>query len=154
MNLSEPFWLRRTHTILLGGHGAALLFLANIFSTKTNTLEVIRENINLFCPFALGLLFLFFSAQRGVKLDTYKALLENRDKLEDKIFELENNNRITKANRLRNDLNFVKEKIKHLSKAIKRTPWISKYCLNFSAFLFLIGILMISVGDKLPNLWT
>ena len=83
MEQSENFWLKRTHTILLAGHGAALLLLSNIFSNDDDSLTTVRENIILFVPFIMGIGFLTWTAFRGITLDTYRSILVLRDTLED-----------------------------------------------------------------------
>ena len=143
----EPFWLKRTHTILLAGHGAALVLLANIFSNEDDSLVALRENIVLFIPFILGVGFLTWTAFRGIKLDTYKSALNLRDTLEES--KVSNEGKQIKLNRLQTDIEFIEREIADLSTKVKSKTWASRYSLYCSAFSFCLGIVLIGFGNHI-----
>lgn len=147
MEKSETFWLKRTHTILLAGHGAALLLLTNIFSNESDSLTTVRENIILFFPFIIGVAFLTWTAFRGITLDTYRSILILRDTLEDAKSSNENNP--NKLSRIEADIKFTEDRIRDLSIKVKSKPWASRFSLYCSAISFCVGIILIGFGDKI-----
>ena len=146
MKFSEPFWLKRTHTILLSGHGGALIMLCTALSDDSGTLNGIRDNIFIFVPFVFGLIALIWTGFRGITLDTYRTSIDIRSQLEDELKSapLEG----TKRDRILADIQFIESKIKDLNKKIKKRPWTSRFSLWVSGLMFILGIVMIGFGDK------
>lgn len=147
MEQSEAFWLKRTHTILLAGHGAALLLLANIFSNEDDSLATVRENVVLFLPFIIGIGFLTWTAFRGIRLDTYRSALKLRDSLEES--KKTNMDDTKKISRIDTDITFIEDKINELSRIVKSKPWASRLSLYCSAFSFCFGIILIGFGNHI-----
>jgi len=144
MGQSEAFWLKRTHTILLAGHGAALLLLSNIFSNEDDSLATLRENVILFFPFIIGIGFLTWTAFRGITLDIYRSALALRDSLENS--RSKHSNDPVRHSRVQTDIEFVEEKISKLSIKVKSKPWASRFSLYCSAISFCLGVVLIGFG--------
>lgn len=138
---SSDYWVKKNHTLLVSGHVAMVLFIGNLFSKSETPLSALRSNLDYFVPFLLGLLFLLITGLRGMKLDTYRSLLNLQSELKKP---LGNEGLSENASP---DLVFVQKQISQMSKSIKRFRWVTPFSLYLSALFLILGILMLAFGD-------
>lgn len=148
MNFGEPFWLKRTHTVLLSGHGGALVMLTTALSTE-GSIDGIRENLWLFIPFLAGLVCLLWTGFRGISLDTYRTSLRTRDELETKLSKT-THEKVTA--RLQADIDFLDGQISKLGKQIKKRPLSSRMSLWMSSAFFVLGVIAVGMGNKIAEM--
>jgi len=139
--LQSDYWVKKNHTLLVSGHVAMILFIGNLFSKSEMPLSTLRSNLDYFVPFLLGLLFLLVTSFRGMKLDTYRSLLNLRDGLNN----LPDDEK-TQTNESP-DMVFVRTQISKMSWSIRKLKWITPSTLYASALCLVFGILMLAFGD-------
>ena len=139
--LDGNYWVKKNHTLLVSGHVAMILFIGNLFSKTETPLSSLRDNLDYFVPFLVGLFFLLITGIRGMKLDTYRSLLNLRNEL------FEPSKDTDKEGDVSADLAFVQSQISKMSKSVKLLRWVTPATLYASAFCLVLGILMLAFGD-------
>ena len=127
----EGFWIRRLHTLMMGGNGAALVLLGSFIGKTDNPIPELQENIFYFVPFVVGIIFTALAAFVGVTIDETILQKAEMEKIDPKEHETDS---ISFEQTLAYDFRHVRNKITFRSGVVK-------ILLILSALVFFLGLL-------------
>ena len=77
---AEGFWLKRVHTLVLSGNGAALVLLGSFMGKSTAPIETLQASKAYFIPFLIGTLIAAVTAFIGVYVEELSKRSEDTPK--------------------------------------------------------------------------